>query len=421
MPHHHLAGAIVGLLLALAGAEAAAQASCMGAPGLPENVTATLLPARDAGPGVSAAPAALALAWEPPIGARERPGVAPAAYVVEAGSGPGFADIAAVETHGPVTRYTTPLANGTYYVRLRARNACGTSGPTAEFEVPVRGSASPGTPNPLVLLDTVNAVRERLVETAFIRVMGRVRNGWRAAPAAFVEVTAVFDGPAGEASTAATTFVDGTSGRLAGSGLVTDTVLQPGAAGCFVLFARFPAFQITGVRLEASAEALDVSPLDARVGLEAEPTQAQDEFGDLVISGGVVNEGEVPVRFGEVRLEVTDAEGRVVDCDVAPIRPAAATPADGVARETTLEPGGRGTFATLVETVLVPGLRVRAWTTLGDGGDRTAVTPAYQSLQDELRALLVADEQASSPQSRAALRNALRRETREIERSARER
>jgi hypothetical protein len=164
-----------------------------------------------------------------------------------------------------------------------------------------------------------------------------------------------------------------------------------------------------------------VDPLDTRVRMEESPAQAPDAFGDLVISGRVVHEGETPVRFGEVRLEVTDAEERVIDCDTAPIRSAAPAPVDGMPGGTTLEPGGRGTFATLVETVFVPGLRVRAWTTLGENADGAPVTPVYQGLQDELRALLAADEQDSSPQSRAARRNALRRESREIERLARER
>jgi Protein of unknown function (DUF642) len=60
----------------------------------------------------------VAFAWTTPPGN-------PVAYVLEAGSASGLANLAN-STLGPVTTFgTTGVAPGTYYVRVRARNACG--------------------------------------------------------------------------------------------------------------------------------------------------------------------------------------------------------------------------------------------------------------------------------------------------------
>jgi hypothetical protein len=47
-------------------------------------------------------------------------------YVVEAGSAPGAADLAWIDTQSPATSYTTSgVGAGTYFVRVRATNGCG--------------------------------------------------------------------------------------------------------------------------------------------------------------------------------------------------------------------------------------------------------------------------------------------------------
>jgi hypothetical protein len=60
-------------------------------------------------------------------------------FVVEAGSAPARADLATFDTGSPAATLTvTGVGAGTYYVRLRARNACGVSGPSRETTVIVR-------------------------------------------------------------------------------------------------------------------------------------------------------------------------------------------------------------------------------------------------------------------------------------------
>jgi hypothetical protein len=67
---------------------------------------------------------------------------APSSYVVEAGSSSGAANLANSDLGTTATTYTaTGVGAGTYYVRLRARNACGTSAASNEIVVVV-GSSS---------------------------------------------------------------------------------------------------------------------------------------------------------------------------------------------------------------------------------------------------------------------------------------
>ena len=68
-------------------------------------------------------------------------GASATSYVIEAGTSPGAASIVS-DTGSPATSLTTVAGPGTYYVRVRSRNACGTSGPSNEVTVVV-GAASP--------------------------------------------------------------------------------------------------------------------------------------------------------------------------------------------------------------------------------------------------------------------------------------
>jgi len=58
---------------------------------------------------------------------------APGSYVLEAGSAPGLTNIVVSDTGSAATSFTAVAPAGTYYVRVRARNLCGTSGPSNEI------------------------------------------------------------------------------------------------------------------------------------------------------------------------------------------------------------------------------------------------------------------------------------------------
>jgi predicted phage tail protein len=74
------------------------------------------------------------LNWLTPTGG----GGTPTSYILEAGSAPGLSDIASVSTGNTATAITaSAVPNGTYYVRVRASNAAGLSGPSNEVSIVV--------------------------------------------------------------------------------------------------------------------------------------------------------------------------------------------------------------------------------------------------------------------------------------------
>jgi hypothetical protein len=65
----------------------------------------------------------------------------PTAYIIEAGTAPGVSNLAITDVGSVTTLTATGVASGTYYVRVKARNACGTSAASGELTLVV-GSAA---------------------------------------------------------------------------------------------------------------------------------------------------------------------------------------------------------------------------------------------------------------------------------------
>ena len=86
----------------------------------------TVAPAAPSGLTSSVAGSTISLGWSASSGS-------PQSYVLEAGSSPGLADLARLDLGQPATAFTANAASGTYYVRVRATNACGTSNPSNEI------------------------------------------------------------------------------------------------------------------------------------------------------------------------------------------------------------------------------------------------------------------------------------------------
>jgi hypothetical protein len=59
-------------------------------------------------------------------------------YVIEAGTSPGLANIAVVNTGSTATSFTASAVPGTYFVRVRAAGACGSSPASSDVGVVVR-------------------------------------------------------------------------------------------------------------------------------------------------------------------------------------------------------------------------------------------------------------------------------------------
>ncbi len=99
--------------------------------------------------GVTVTGNTFVMAWTAPANAA----VAPVAtYVIEAGTTTGATNLANFATGGAATSFLTPpVPNGSYYVRVRARNASGTGPPTSDLRVVV----GPPPPGPPVLTSSV--------------------------------------------------------------------------------------------------------------------------------------------------------------------------------------------------------------------------------------------------------------------------
>lgn len=82
----------------------------------------------------------VSLVWTPPAGA------SPLGYVLEAGSGPGLANIATLPLGAATSFSVNGVPAGAYWIRVRAANAFGASDPSNEVVVSVGGAPIP--PNP---------------------------------------------------------------------------------------------------------------------------------------------------------------------------------------------------------------------------------------------------------------------------------
>lgn len=87
-------------------------------------------------------------------------GGAPSGYTLDAGTGPGQSNVGSFPV-GNTTVVTVTAPNGTYFVRVRATNSAGSSGPSNEITVVV-GGAVPLPGQPLDLLATVSGARVTL-------------------------------------------------------------------------------------------------------------------------------------------------------------------------------------------------------------------------------------------------------------------
>lgn len=96
------------------------QMDCAAPPGVPTAVSHT-----KAGDMVT-------IAWTVPPGAEK-----PTTYVIEAGGAPGLNNAGTFVNPGATTTFQRQAPAGTYYVRVFARNACGTSGASSEIVVTV--------------------------------------------------------------------------------------------------------------------------------------------------------------------------------------------------------------------------------------------------------------------------------------------
>ncbi|MEZ5421320.1 MAG: hypothetical protein R2708_28825, partial [Vicinamibacterales bacterium] len=115
----------------------------------------------------------LTIDWAaPPLGAR------PTSYVIEGGTAPGLANLAAFSTGNPATRFSAPgLGAGTYYLRMRSANPFGVSVTTEEqaFVVGAAGCSGP----PRAPVDLAAAVAGTAVTLTWREAPQSIVSGYR--------------------------------------------------------------------------------------------------------------------------------------------------------------------------------------------------------------------------------------------------
>ncbi len=95
------------------------QFDCAAAPAAPGQFTVDKIPTLS-----------VKASWQAPTGVEM-----PTSYVIESGSAPGKNDIGTFIVPGSATTTERQGAAGTFHIRVYARNACGTSGPSNEVAV----------------------------------------------------------------------------------------------------------------------------------------------------------------------------------------------------------------------------------------------------------------------------------------------
>lgn len=111
---------------------------------------AALAPGAPVNLGSSLFGSTLTLTWSPPVN-----GGTPTAYVIEAGSTNGATDVANFSTGSIATGFSATVSGGgTFFIRVRATNADGTSAPSNQIFVTIGSSVTPPGP-PVGLSATV--------------------------------------------------------------------------------------------------------------------------------------------------------------------------------------------------------------------------------------------------------------------------
>lgn len=105
-------------------------ATCTTAPGPPTGFSASV-----SGPNV-------VLNWFAPAGQSV------SSYLLEVGSSSGQSNLLVFDTGNAGTSLAATAAPGTYFARLRSRNACGTGAPTPDLQVVIAGGPPPPPPPP---------------------------------------------------------------------------------------------------------------------------------------------------------------------------------------------------------------------------------------------------------------------------------
>lgn len=368
----------------------------------------------------SATGSAVSLRWETPAS-----GAPPTTYFIEAGSASTLSDVARFATGGTVPSFSAAgVAEGTYYVRVRALNAFGMSAPSNEVTLAVGRSRNA---NPQVRTSTVKLTEDMFGDAV---VVGEVQN-FGAGMATFVRVFATLLGSAGQGVGFDGTYAEGRVRRLNASRIITGSTLAEGETGCFIMFTNVPRRTVSSVTLRTEFDTFETEPLSGRVDLAGVLRPSATAFGQLRVDGQVVNLGPRFTYLNNVVITVRNASGQLVDCDSTWAQGSPVTLPIGVTTQTGLVPGQVGAFTAFSSAQLSSVTAITHWlrwaedetpaagqTSLGVSAQVTGLPEQYAVLHGQLAALAEHDPRVVDRKTVARYRNRLEEIGRQIEASS---
>jgi len=300
-------------------------ASCASAPSAPGALSST-------GDGTS-----VQLSWGP------APGVS--TYVLEVGSTTGASNLATFDLGTTNTSYrAVGVASGTYFVRVRGRNACGL-GPPSNDAVVVVGQVSSGGP---ARIEIVNA--QEIVSgpnNGNVRFVAEIVNTGGATASTVNTHVEVF-APDGSRRFGTLSEASGRTRRLLSSNRIGHSTLAPGESGCIVgdLGARSQLGRYT------VSTSVDTEPTAPALGqLQAQGTWYANNVSGLVVTASMTNIGQTRTAVNEARFMAKDAAGRVVTCGFVSVPGRTMTTLPGfLGTVFQLLPGERGDRTTSFQT-----------------------------------------------------------------------
>ena len=363
--------------------------TCTGAPPAPTSMAASVT-----GQGNSSIPSEITVSWQ---GVPTTGPTAASTYIVEAGNAPDAANIAVFDTRSTRTSSKESATNGRYYVRVRAANACGRSGPSSEAVVNVSGTIPAGEP-----AVGIPAWYFAQFEGEVVGI-GEVRGTWGARPTAEVKIEGTFLGPDQAPVGTDSAYVFGRTRRVMSSRVIDDTTLAAGERGCFLIFTEIPNAQVSGAYAKVSWSFAQLEALRGKVVTE-NLAQDADSSGQLVLRGQLRNTGSIPTYFNAVHIDLRSSDDEIGWCDFEFVDGSVVQTPGGLT-DTGLGPAQIGSFVSYTPAPRAEVANVNTWTTWEEADPVQPASTARLLSWPKL----VADPKsipALDPKGRARMRNA---------------
>lgn len=236
-------------------------------------------------------------------------------YVFEIGSFSGSTNLGTMELGTAATTFATSgVAPGTYFVRVKARNACGLSAPSNDAVVVVVGDAPTGPAR----IEIVNFREYTIVGGSYggsLAFAAEVINTGGTTASKITTEVEVFK-PDGSRYFGTSSGANGRTRRLVSSNELVHSTLAPGESGCISgrLTERSKLGRYT-VRTHSETE--PTAP--ARGQLDVKGSWYVNNVFGLVVGASMTNIGPTRTVWQRAAFMAKDAAGRVMQCGAVPV------------------------------------------------------------------------------------------------------